>query len=144
MKKVQLISKNLRQINLLYKKILASELSVYELDQHYEVLWALSNYEEPITQNKLAELLQIDKSRMVNIIFYLEQKELILIKRNPADRREHYVYLSPSAKKSVQHIEHTIDKINKLAEDGIEEEKLNTFFEVSEMIQRNLLKRNNY
>lgn len=140
MKRAQLISKNLRKINYLYTKVLSKELSALHLDQHFEVLLLLDNQEHPLTQNKLAELMQIDKSRMANIIFYLEKKELIYIKRNPADRREHYVYLSSAAKTSIPQIEKTVEKINEIAATGITQEKLGVFFEVSETIQQNLVK----
>ncbi len=140
MKHVQLISRSLRQINNLYKKMLTKELSAFELDHHFEALLMLAIQERPVTQNQLAELLQVDKSRVVSIISYLEQRNLIHIERNPADRREHYVHLSPHAVSSIPYIERSVEKINELAEFGIEHEKLATFFEVSEMIQQNLLK----
>ena len=140
MKRVELISKSLRQINHLYKKIIIKELSAIELDHHYEALLVLATQEQPITQNRLAELLQIDKSRMVNMIHYLEDKKMVYIERNPADRREHYVYLSSSAEKFIPAIERTVEKINELAKFGIAQEKLMAFFEVSEMIQQNLAK----
>jgi DNA-binding MarR family transcriptional regulator len=141
MKQVQLISKNLKKINHLYTKVLSKELSAIQLDQHFEVLLLLNMQEQPITQNKLAELMQIDKSRMANIIFYLESKNLVYIKRNPADRREHYVFLSAGAKKTIPQIECTVEKINEIAEEGITQEKLVVFFEVSEIIRQNLSKR---
>ncbi|SFT21821.1 MarR family winged helix-turn-helix transcriptional regulator [Mucilaginibacter polytrichastri] len=140
MKHVQLISRSLRQINHLYKKMLTKELSAFELDHHFEALLMLGIQDHPVTQNQLAELLQVDKSRVVSIIAYLEQKKLIKIEKNPADRREHYVHLSSDAVSSIPYIERSVEKINELAEFGIEDEKLATFFEVSEMIQQNLLK----
>ena len=141
MKSVQLISQRLRKINHLYTKMISKELSPFELDHHFEVLLALATQESPVTQNKLAELLQIDKSRMAVIIFELEKRGLIQIKINPEDRRQHYVSLSPSAVTSLPHIELSIEKVNQLAEAGIEQQKLLTFFEVSEMIQQNLIKK---
>ena len=94
-----------------------------------------------MTQNKLAELLQIDKSRTAVIVFDLEKRGLVQIKINPDDRRQHYVSLSSTALTSIPNIELSIEKINQLAEAGIEQQKLSTFFEVSEMIQQNLKKR---
>jgi DNA-binding MarR family transcriptional regulator len=141
MKSVQLISHGLRRINYLYNKKLSKELSAFELDHHFEVLLVLATQEKPVTQNKLAELLQIDKSRTAVIVFDLEKRGLVQIKINPDDRRQHYVSLSSSALTSIPHIEVSIEKINQLAEAGIEQQKLSTFFEVSEMIQQNLRKR---
>jgi DNA-binding MarR family transcriptional regulator len=140
MKRVQLIARNLKKISHLYTKVLLKELSENKLDQYFEVILLLNTQKEPITQNKLAELMQVDKSRMANIIFYLEKRNLIYIERNPADRRQHYVYLSSTAKKSIPAIEKTVKKINEIAEEGITSEKLTVFFEVSEMIQQNLQK----
>ncbi|OKS87320.1 hypothetical protein RG47T_2781 [Mucilaginibacter polytrichastri] len=120
--------------------MLTKELSAFELDHHFEALLMLGIQDHPVTQNQLAELLQVDKSRVVSIIAYLEQKKLIKIEKNPADRREHYVHLSSDAVSSIPYIERSVEKINELAEFGIEDEKLATFFEVSEMIQQNLLK----
>jgi DNA-binding MarR family transcriptional regulator len=137
---VQLLSRNLKQITNLYTKILVKELAARQLDQHYEILLVLAVQELPVTQNKLAELLHVDKSRMVSIIYELEQKELINIKRNPADRREHYIYLSDTALTTISSIGKIVDKVNKQAKAGISPEKLKAFFEVSVQLQQNLEK----
>jgi len=139
MSTVQLISQSLKKINYLYSKMLSKELSAFKLDHHFEALLVLATQEKPVTQNRLAELLQIDKSRTAVIVFDLEKRGLIEIKVNPNDRRQHYVSLSPTALTSIPHIEITIEKINQLAEAGIEQQKLSTFYEVSEMMQRNLV-----
>jgi DNA-binding MarR family transcriptional regulator len=140
MKSVQLISHRLKKINHLYTKMLSKELSTFELDHHFEVLLVLAKQEKAITQNMLSGLLQIDKSRTAVIVFDLEKRGLIQITINPDDRRQHYVSLSPSAKISIPQIENSVQKINQLAEAGITQQKLLTFFEVSEMIQQNLVK----
>jgi len=141
MKNVQLISKRLKKINYLYTKMILNELSPFELDHHFEALLTLAVEEKQITQNKLSELLQIDKSRTAVIVFDLEQRGLIQISINPDDRRQHYLSLSPLALSSIPHIELSVEKINELAGAGIEQQKLMTFFEVSEMIQHNLVKK---
>ncbi|HEX8018728.1 MarR family transcriptional regulator [Mucilaginibacter sp.] len=141
MKNVQLISKRLKKINYLYTKMILNELSPFELDHHFEALLTLAVEEKQITQNRLSELLQIDKSRTAVIVFELEKRELIQISINPNDRRQHYLSLSALALSSIPHIELSIEKINELAEAGIEQQKLLTFFEVSEMIQHNLVKK---
>jgi DNA-binding MarR family transcriptional regulator len=121
--------------------MILNELSPFELDHHFEALLTLAVEEKQITQNRLSELLQIDKSRTAVIVFDLEKRGLIQISINPHDRRQHYLSLSPLALSSIPHIELSIEKINELAEAGIEQQKLMTFFEVSEMIQHNLVKK---
>jgi DNA-binding MarR family transcriptional regulator len=137
---VQLLSRNLKQVANLYTKILVKELAARQLDQHYEILLILAEQQLPVTQSKLAELLRVDKSRMVSIIYELEQKELISIKRNPADRREHYINLSDTALATISAIGKIVDKVNKQAKAGISPEKLQVFFEVSGQLQQNLEK----
>jgi len=144
MKNVQLISKRLKKINYLYTKMILSELSPFELDHHFEALLTLAIEEKQITQNRLSELLQIDKSRTAVIVFELEKRGLISINITPEDRRRHYISLSPLALRFIPHIELSIEKINELAGAGIEQQKLMTFFEVSEMIQHNLVKKLSY
>jgi hypothetical protein len=61
MKRSQPISRNLRQIDYLYTKRLTSELSAIRVNNHFEVLLILAKQEQPLTQNQLAMLLQIDK-----------------------------------------------------------------------------------
>src|SRR5882757_2384159 len=103
MKNVQLISHGLRRINYLYNKMLSKELSAFKMDHHFEVLMVLATQESPVTQNKLAELLQIDKSITEIIVFDLEKRRLLQIKINPNDRMQYYVSLSPSALNSIPH-----------------------------------------
>lgn len=140
MKHTQLISENLRLINYLYNKNLAKELSSIKINHHFEVLLILARQKGPITQNKLAELLHVDKSRVVSIVFSLEQRKMLIVKTNPADRRQHYISLSPHALVSIPFIETKIKEVNALANTGISEEKLDTFFEVAEAIMQNLTK----
>src|SRR5438067_2283098 len=97
MKNVQLISKRLKKINYLYTKMIISELSPFELDHHFEALLTLAIEGKQITQNRLSELLQIDKSRTAVIVFDLEKRGLISINITPEDRRRHYISLSPLA-----------------------------------------------
>lgn len=134
----QLISRNLKKINNLYTKILSKELAPHKLDHHFEALYLLAITDQHVSQNYLAEMMQIDKSRMAIIIFDLEQRGLIQIKINPDDRRQHYVYLSSLAIMAIPEIEKTVKKINDVVEAGIPEEKLHAFFEVSEMMRQNL------
>ena len=140
MEQVQLLSRNLRRVKQLYNRILLRELAAHNLDQHFEALLALSEQDKPVTQNMLAELLQMDKSRIVSIVYDLGKRNLIIIKTNPADRREHYITLSAKGKGAIPVIENTIAKVNELANTGISEEKLLAFFEASAAMHQNLAK----
>ncbi|EHQ29135.1 MarR family winged helix-turn-helix transcriptional regulator [Mucilaginibacter paludis] len=141
MERPQLIARNLRQIDYLYTKKLSKELSAIHVNNHFEVLLVLAKQVHPLTQNQLAQLLHLDKSRMANIVFQLEEHQLVSVEVNPADRRQHYVTLSPYALSAMPDIETKVQQINDMAEAGISQEKLDVFFEVVETIRQNLVKR---
>jgi len=141
MKNTELLSQNLRLINYLYTRSLARELSSIQVNHHFEVLLTLAKQQEPITQNQLAELLHIDKSRVANIIFSMKESKIVVVKTNPADRRQHLISLSTNALKSIPYVEQKVMEINELANTGISEEKLVVFTEVAEAIMQNLTKK---
>ncbi|XHR96185.1 MarR family winged helix-turn-helix transcriptional regulator [Mucilaginibacter sp. UC70_90] len=95
MENIHLLSQNLRLINYFYTRSLAKELSAMKVGYHFEVLLILARQEQPLTQNQLAELLHIDKSRVANIVSSLQEKKLVTVKTNPADRRQHHIFIIP-------------------------------------------------
>lgn len=141
MKNTELLSQNLRLINYFYTRNLARELSSVRLNHHFEVLLTLAKQQAPITQNQLAELLHIDKSRVAHIIFSMEESEIVIVKTNPADKRQHLISLSPHALKSVPYVEMKVREVNEMAKTGISEEKLMVFIEVAETMMQNLTKK---
>ena len=123
----------------MYSKLLTKQFSEVDLDNYVEILLIISDQEHPLTQTQLAGLFQIDKSRMVSILFSLSQKEFIQVVRNPADRREHFVYLSAKAEEMIPTIKDILYQTTILARNGITQEKLNCCFDVLETMQKNLL-----
>ena len=141
MKNTELLSQNLRLINYLYTRNLARELSSIRANHHFEVLLILAKQQEPITQNQLAELLHIDKSRVAHIISAMEESKIVEVRNNPADRRQHLISLSANALKSIPYIEQKVMEINELVNTGISEEKVLVFTEVAEAMMQNLISR---
>ena len=142
MKNTELLSQNLRLINYFYTRNLSRELSAIKVNHHFEVLLTLAKQQKPITQNQLAELLHIDKSRVAHIIFSMEENEVVMVRTNPADRRQHLISLSPAALKSIPYIEKKVKEVNEMANTGISEEKLSVFVEVAEAMMQNLTRKN--
>lgn len=141
MKNTELLSQNLRLINYFYTRNLSRELSSLKVNHHFEVLLTLAKQKKPITQNQLAELLHIDKSRVAHIIFSMEESEIIMVKTNPTDRRQHLISLSPNALNTIPYIEKKVREVNEMANSGISEEKLMVFIEVAEAMMQNLTKK---
>ena len=141
MKNTELLSQNLRLINYFYTRNLSRELSAIKVNHHFEVLLTLAKQKKPITQNQLAELLHIDKSRVALIIFSMEENEVVMVRTNPADRRQHLISLSPAALKSIPYIEKKVKEVNEMANTGISQEKLSVFIEVAEAMMQNLTRK---
>jgi DNA-binding MarR family transcriptional regulator len=64
----------------------------------------------------------------------LEEKELILRKKNPEDGRGVLIYLTELGKEKRALSKETVLKFNEIIKKNISEEKLNHFFEVAETI----------
>jgi DNA-binding MarR family transcriptional regulator len=141
MENIHLLSQNLRLINYFYTRNLTRELSAIQADPHAEILLMLAKQTQPVAQNQLAELLHIDKSRVANIIFSMEEKGIVIVKTNPADRRQHLISLSPDALQSIPYIEMKVQQVNAMANMGISEEKIAIFIEVVEAMMQNLVRK---
>ena len=62
--------------------------------RHYGVLALIAEL-GPLSQQALAELLQVDRSTMVPLLDELEQRRLVRRRRNPADRRAYSIEPTP-------------------------------------------------
>ncbi|MGH4014095.1 MAG: MarR family winged helix-turn-helix transcriptional regulator [Pseudonocardiaceae bacterium] len=61
---------------------------------HHAVLTALDDF-GPLSQQRLANCLNFDKSHLVGRIDHLEQRGLVARMKDPADRRRHQVTVTP-------------------------------------------------
>ena len=64
----------------------------------------------------------------------LEEKGLIIRKKNPDDGRGVLVYLTEFGKEKREHSKNSVLKFNEIIKNNISEEKLNHFFEVADTI----------
>jgi MarR family transcriptional regulator for hemolysin len=130
-----LLSASKKYLNALSKMV--DQLSI---DRYHYVLVLIDFHEENLSQKALAEILHIDKSYMVNILDYLEKKEYVIREKNPFDRREQLIRLTPKAKKDIPVIIESIEELNNRSLQNISESKKQIFNEVLGMIQDNLIK----
>jgi len=63
--------------------------------RHYSVLSVLMHASQPCTQQMVAGCLELEPSSLVSVIDELEERDLILRRRDPADRRCNILVVTP-------------------------------------------------
>ncbi|HUH33858.1 MAG TPA: MarR family transcriptional regulator [Daejeonella sp.] len=121
-----------------YRSSLLKELPDLNIDKYQYVMVLIDDYHENLSQTTLAELLQIDKSQMVNILNYLTDKGYVHRETNVADRRERLVKLSAEAKRVVPLIRGAIAKLNNQSFRNLSERQVRDFTTTLQTIQNNL------
>lgn len=126
--------------NMLFKKYYHAaeqQLISAELDRYFYVLGLICKHEE-ITQQCLANCLQIDKATMVRVIDYLTDKGLAKRTTHSEDRRAYII--SPTAKglKLAPKIEKTFSTLNKLAFNGFSNDEKKLFLDLLAKMDTNL------
>lgn len=76
--------------------------------RHYSVLAVLSSMGS-ISQQRLGEILQIDRTTMVAVIDELEKIGYVERRRDPADRRAYRVDLTPAGQTARQELRQVVD-----------------------------------
>lgn len=121
-----------------YLAELSKSLSNLLIDRHHNVLVLIEKHQEKLSQKELAEFLHIDKSYMVTILNYLEERGYVTRNKNLSDRREQVIKLTPLAKKDIPIIKDAIEKVNNQSLKNVSQSKKEIFNEVLNSIQGNL------
>lgn len=107
------------------------------LERYHYVLLLIDENNEGLTQKALTEILQVDKSFMVNMIDHLTEQGFTIRKCNPDDRREHFIKLTAKAKTIIPKIDKVFKQLNQQAFLNLSEEKIKIFYEVIDSFQKN-------
>lgn len=122
-----------------YLSALSKMVAQLSIDRYHYVLILIDSHDENLTQKALAEILHIDKSYMVTILDYLEERGYVMREKNPQDRREQLIRLTQKAESSIPIIREAIKELNEVAFQNICESKKQIFNEVLTNIQFNLI-----
>jgi MarR family transcriptional regulator for hemolysin len=121
-----------------YVSIFSQQTTGLDIDRYQYVLVLINLHQEKLTQKALAELLEVDKSFMVNIIDYLSEKGYVSRETNANDRRQQFIKLTKKAKSAIPKIEQTIAHLNDKATASLSESQIKIFTESLLQINCNL------
>lgn len=122
-----------------YLNALSKMVAQLSIDRYHYVLILIDSNDENLTQKALAEILHIDKSYMVTILDYLEERGYVMREKNPQDRREQLIRLTEKAQSCIPIIRQAIKELNEMAFHNIRESNKQIFNEVLTTIQYNLI-----
>lgn len=123
-----------------YLNVLSRMVHQLSIDRYHYVLVLIDSHEQLLTQKALAEILNIDKSYMVTILDYLEKRDYIHREKNPQDRREQLIKLTPKAKDDIPVIRNAIAILNDASLENLSNEQKKLFCQTLNIIEDNLTK----
>lgn len=131
-------TKHLASITKRYCGVISEKLKDLDIDRYYYTVVLIAEDERQLTQQMLAEKLEIDKVSMVRIIDYLSKKGYVKRKQNPDDRREHLLEITTKGKKAIPQIKQAFWETNQAAFFGLSTEEADSFLYYIKIIKNNL------
>ena len=132
------LAQSLISVTKKYLNTFSKEVPELAIDRYQHVLVLIDDHGEKLTQKALAEILQIDKSYMVTILDYLTSNGYVRREKNPHDRREQLIKLSPKAHHDIPLIRNAICNLNTRSLENLSEKEIETFYIVLKTILSNL------
>lgn len=105
----------LNKVSKKYMDALAARLGHLGIKRHYFLLVAIGEGKSLLTQQQLADLLEVDKVTMVGILDSLVRGGFVRRTKSEEDRREHRIVLTPKAERALPEIRRTIRDLNRRA-----------------------------
>lgn len=134
-----LLSKSLRRLSRLYSRAIVKVLPDLRLEHYAEIILILAFAEHTLTHKELAELFQVDKSRIAVLIEGMTRNGFVYTEQNAADRRAHFIYLTCKGKDSVPKIQEAIEQVNHMVNQQLDKTHLDHFYETLYKMQSNLV-----
>ena len=123
-----------------YVDAFTHKLTHLDIDRHFYILILIENEGNCITQQELAQTLQVDKVTIGRIIDYLVKNKYVIRAKHPSDKRAHHLKLTEKAVKVLPEIKKVVCELNKISVQGLSKEETDCFFKVARQIQLNLAK----
>lgn len=120
-----------------YFGAILNNLEDLDLDKHFFMLKIIGSH-DLITQQCLANCLDIDKASIVRMIDYLSEKGLVTRETNPNDRREHIIKPTRKGKRYATRIHEAYLALNNDAFAGFTKAERKAYLEMSSRLLINL------
>lgn len=120
-----------------YYGAVSKQFEELDMDRNFFVLNLIANHEQ-VTQQCLADYLQMDKAAIVRVIDYLSEKGLVQRVVNATDRRQYNIVTTAKATGYVAKISKGFTDINKIAFKGFSRQEKTDFETMVHKMQTNL------
>ena len=128
---------HLNELSKKYYGAVSKHFEMLDLERNYFILNFISKHKY-IKQQTLANLLNMDKTRIVHVIDYLTEKGLVKREISIDDRREHKIVITKKAAKYIEKISAGFNQLNKTAFKGFNKTEQQLFFKMLEKIDKNI------
>ena len=137
--KTKPISRQLISVTKKYLSVFSQQTRGLDIDRFQYVLVIIDDNGELLSQQALAEDLQVDKSYVVTIVNYLEGNGYVKREKNPDDKREQLIKLTEKGRLVVPKIREVTEQLNQRALENLTVEQTETFIQVLNQIDANLV-----
>jgi MarR family transcriptional regulator for hemolysin len=122
----------------LYLAVLAEKLKHLGIKKNFSVLVLLDKMGDHCSQKFIADTLHIDKTMMVGVLDDLGSEGFIKRIKNPLDRREYWIQLTPKAKKHMPEIKRVVSTLNKTILKELDDKEIKNFHMRLNAIYKNI------
>lgn len=109
----------LNKVSKKYMDALSLKLNHLGIRRHFFLLVAIGEGKGSLTQQQLADLLEVDKVAMVGILDSLTKQGFVRRTPSRTDRRKHLIVLTPKAERVLPEIRRVIRNLNQRALSGL-------------------------
>jgi DNA-binding MarR family transcriptional regulator len=128
----------LSQIAKNYLHLINHHLAHLDIERNYFALVLIEKEDGKITQQELADMLEVDKVTMLRSIDYLSVKGYVKRIRHKTDRRKYVLQLTKKARTAMPEIKKTLNKINDIAFEGLSVVEQKQLFHALSVIKSNI------
>ncbi len=107
----------------------------YRDSRYYGILLAIHSYPN-LTQVKLGEELNLDRTTIGQLIDQLEEKNFVARERNPKDRRQNILVLTSKGKKAVKEMWQEMRAVEMAVIANLSDNQKATFLAIAKVIKR--------